>query len=117
MMREFNPNTQTTSSKIQLIVRVNNNENPMLKYHYDWNLEKFHNRLGLIRDMLDDFLDDGILQRYNKDNDPFWDPPAPRLIGSVLVNMAGFLNPAAVPQRLPINGMVTKMEHLGDVNI
>lgn len=106
MMREFNPNTQTTSSKIQLIVRVNNNENTMLKYHYDWNLDKFHNRLGLIRDMLDDFLDDGILQRYGKDNDPFWDPPAPRLIGSVIVNMANFCSPQPCVNKLQINGMV-----------
>jgi hypothetical protein len=60
------------------MVRVNNRED---KYSYDWNLDKFNNRLGLIRDYLDDFLDDGILQSFGVDNDPFWDPPAPRLIG------------------------------------
>jgi hypothetical protein len=42
---------------------------------YNWNPDKFQNRLVLFRDMLDDFLDDGILQKFGTpDKDPFWDP-------------------------------------------
>ena len=28
---------------------------------YDWNVEKFEQRLFMMRDLLEDFLDDGIL--------------------------------------------------------
>lgn len=41
-----------------------------------------------MKEYLEDFLDDGILQKFNPNNDPFWDPLPERLIGIAKVPMA-----------------------------
>lgn len=54
------------------MVVVDNKEYQM---RYQWNVDKFQNRLFLFREMLDDYLDDGILQKFGTpEKDPFWDP-------------------------------------------
>lgn len=56
--RSYNPDTNETSSKVDLRVRVQNLED---NFAYDWTQDKFFSRLGLIKEYLEDFLDDGIL--------------------------------------------------------
>ena len=58
----------------KIVIKVDNQD---LKQQYQWNPEKFRNRLILFREMLDDLLDDGILQKFgDPKKDPFWDPEA-----------------------------------------
>jgi len=58
----------------KIVIKVDNQD---LKQQYQWNPEKFRNRLVLFREMLDDLLDDGILQKFgDPQKDPFWDPEA-----------------------------------------
>ena len=61
-----------------VIVKVDNNED---KYFYEWPAEKFQNRIFMIREILDQFFDTGELPKLDKNEDPFWDPPNPILIG------------------------------------
>ena len=50
-------------------------DNKDVKQSYTWNPDKFRNRLVVFKEMLDDFLDDGILQKFgDPKKDPFWDP-------------------------------------------
>lgn len=87
-MKEMDAVKNIITSKIQLFVQVINKED---FYNYTWPLDKFYNRLGMIRDYVNDYLDDGVLQRYNEDNDPFWDPPAAVLIGSLKQKLNSFV--------------------------
>jgi hypothetical protein len=81
------PNTAEVASRVHLSIRVENLED---KYNYFWTVEKFNNRLALVRDYLEDFFDDGVLQTINEDNDPFWDPPAPKLLGQTQLRLINF---------------------------
>jgi hypothetical protein len=50
-------------------------DNKDYKQTYNWNPEKFRNRLVFFREYLDDLLDDGVLQKFgDPKKDPFWDP-------------------------------------------
>ena len=50
-------------------------DNKDYKQTYNWNPEKFRNRLVFFREYLNDLLDDGVLQNFSDPKkDPFWDP-------------------------------------------
>jgi hypothetical protein len=67
-------------SKTEVVIKIDNNED---KYYYQWDCDKFMNRVEMIRELLNNFFDNGELPDFNdKDNDPFWDPPEPLLIGT-----------------------------------
>ena len=44
------------NSKVEVIVRVDNKEEG---YFYEWPVDKFHNRLFMIRDLLEQFFEIG----------------------------------------------------------
>lgn len=51
-------------------------------YFYVWDPEKFSNRVELMRHAFNDYAESGVIPDFsNKENDPFWDPPEPVLIG------------------------------------
>jgi hypothetical protein len=35
----------------------------------------------IIRELLEEFFDEGELPEFEDEDDPFWDPPTPMLIG------------------------------------
>lgn len=72
--------TNQSTGKVRPVIVVNNDE---VKYFYEWDVSKFEQRFFLIKEYLEDFMDDGILQKFSKDNDPFWDPMPAVLIGIV----------------------------------
>jgi len=72
------------NSKVEVIVRVDNSE---AGYFYEWPIDKFDNRLQLIRDLLEDFFEDGVLPEMAKEKDPFWDPPEAVLIGHAYIKL------------------------------
>jgi hypothetical protein len=60
------------SSTMKLVIIVDNKDQEM---RYEWNPEKFRLRLVIFREMLDDLLDDGVMQKFSDPlKDPFWDP-------------------------------------------
>merc|ERR1719389_1470337 len=66
-------------------VQVDNNED---NYYYQWDCEKFVDRLSLIREDLNEYFDSNHIPDYNdKDHDPFWDPPEPILIGNSYLSL------------------------------
>jgi hypothetical protein len=66
------------TSKTEVLIKVDNGE---LKYYYEWPIDKFKNRMFIVRDILDEFFDSGTMPNITKEEDPFWDPPNPILIG------------------------------------
>lgn len=52
-------------------------------YFYVWEPDKFVNRVEMMRNLFNDYVESGgsIPDFSNKENDPFWDPPEPILIG------------------------------------
>jgi len=73
----------------ELVVKVDNNED---KYYYEWPLEKFYNRLYMIRDVVNNYYETGDLPDFDdKDYDPFWDPPEPLLIGISYMSLHNML--------------------------
>lgn len=67
-----------------VIVKVDNNEE---KYFYEWPAEKFQNRIFMIREILDQYFDSGALPQLDRNEDPFWDPPNPILIGQSYLSL------------------------------
>lgn len=75
---------QMSQGKTDILVKVENNEDD---YFYEWPAEKFHNRLYMIREILEEFFDSGELPNTDKNEDPFWDPPNPLLIGQSFLQL------------------------------
>ena len=70
--------SQDKNVKTKILILVNNREQTT---QYFWSLSKFTNRFFMIKDLLDLHYEGGILPKENTTDDPFWDPPEPRLIG------------------------------------
>ena len=72
-------------SKTDIMVKVDNNED---NYYYQWNADKFGNRLEMIREKLNEFFNDGVMPNFDDHfKDPFWDPPEPLLIGTSYLSL------------------------------
>ena len=66
-------------------IKVDNNED---KYYYLWDLNKFSGRVEMMRPLLNDYFESGERPDFtNKENDPFWDPAEPILIGTSYLNL------------------------------
>ena len=72
MVRTIDPflkDGEISHSKTDVVIIVDNQED---KYFYEWKVDKFQNRLFMIRELLED---------------PFWDPPNPILIGQSFLQL------------------------------
>jgi hypothetical protein len=58
MMKKLNPFNKNSSGKTQIFVQVNNTEEG---YYYEWEVDKFENRLFMLREILEEYFDDGKL--------------------------------------------------------
>ena len=88
--REIRFNSQLTSAmpdfgdlkaeKRVFEIKVDNREEG---YFYVWNPDKFVNRIELMRQSFNEFVEAGgvVPDFSDKEQDPFWDPPEPILIG------------------------------------
>lgn len=70
--------------RTEILVKVDNNEE---KYYYEWPAEKFHNRIYMIREILEQYFDSGVRPDLGINEDPFWDPPNPILIGQSFLQL------------------------------
>lgn len=87
MVKKLDPflkNGNMNQGKTEILIKIDNNEE---KYYYEWPADKFHNRLFMIRELLEEFFDSGNLPKLNKAEDPFWDPPNPILIGQSFLQL------------------------------
>jgi len=50
-------------------------------YFYFWDIDKFTSRYYMIKEMLDDYFETSVFPHLSNEEDPFWDPPEPQLIG------------------------------------
>ena len=73
-----------SNGKTDILVKVENKEDD---YFYEWPADKFHSRLYMIREILEEFFDSGELPTTDKNEDPFWDPPNPVLIGQSFLQL------------------------------
>ena len=71
-----------------------------------WDMEKFKNRLYLMREMYEEYIygDRSLsaLSFYTQDKDPFYDPPANQLIGKALVFLQGLNYFIDIEEAVPI---------------
>ena len=73
------------TTKRDFKIKVDNRED---KYFYMWDLDKFSNRVFMMRELLNEYFETGTIPDFsNKDNDPFWDPPEPVLIGTSYLSL------------------------------
>lgn len=70
-VNSFNIINYKNHDETQLInIKVLNQEDGWINY---WDLDKFENRLVLMREAIDYFFDRNAIN-YDNTNDPFWDP-------------------------------------------
>jgi hypothetical protein len=75
----------STEQKSIVKIQIDNNED---NYYYLWDCEKFKNRLYMIRELLNEYFDTNELPDFNdKEEDSFWDPPEPILIGNSYLSL------------------------------
>ena len=84
MVKKLDPFGGIGNSKTEILVKVDNNED---KYYYEWPIDKFENRLFMVRELLEEYFDNGVLPKLSKNEDPFWDPPNPILIGQSFLQL------------------------------
>jgi hypothetical protein len=70
--------------RTEVQVKVENKEEG---YSYMWPFDKFNNRLYMIRDLINEFFESNKLPKLAKEEDPFWDPPEPILIGTAYLKL------------------------------
>ena len=78
MVKKMRTDKYGGMGKTEILIRVDNAEE---NYYYEWPREYFENRLFMIKEMLEEFFDTGVIPHVEKQADPFWDPPSPFLIG------------------------------------
>jgi hypothetical protein len=72
-------------SRTDVVIKVDNDEE---NYFYQWDCDKFQNRLIMMRENLNEFFDTGKIPDFsNKDRDTFWDPPEPLLVGTSYLSL------------------------------
>jgi hypothetical protein len=70
-------------------------------YCYWWEPDTLSNRYYIIKDMSEQYFETGVVPNISEKEDPFWDPPAPALIGRSFLTTKAltymFDNPATLP--------------------
>ena len=72
------------ASKTEIVIKVDNFEDG---YYYQWSEEKFQDRLFMLRDLVNEYFDSGLLPTLTQEDDPLWDPPEPQIIGQSFLSL------------------------------
>lgn len=75
---ETNADGTTELPKTDIFIKIDNFEEG---YYYQWPEGKFNDRVFMMRDLLEEYFESEEIPQVTRDNDPFWDPPEPQLIG------------------------------------
>ena len=100
-MMLFNQDSETQTEKMNIKVQVDNRE---LGYRYLWDLNKFSNRYYIIKDLIEKYYENGLIPELSQNDDPFWDPPEPLLIGKSFLTPKGMVYMLDNPADLAIIG-------------
>eukprot|EP00276_Gloeochaete_wittrockiana_P018094 CAMPEP_0184337354 /NCGR_PEP_ID=MMETSP1089-20130417/5742_1 /TAXON_ID=38269 ORGANISM="Gloeochaete wittrockiana, Strain SAG46.84" /NCGR_SAMPLE_ID=MMETSP1089 /ASSEMBLY_ACC=CAM_ASM_000445 /LENGTH=1226 /DNA_ID=CAMNT_0026663017 /DNA_START=221 /DNA_END=3901 /DNA_ORIENTATION=- len=88
------------SKKMEIMVKV---QHAPSKSVWMWSLEKFENRLHMIREIYNNFMELGGAQpNIPKDQDPFWDPPEDVVIGRAQIYLQAISYLFDVEETTPI---------------
>jgi hypothetical protein len=66
------------SRKAEIFIKVSNKDKGDV---YLWEEEKFMDRLFVIRELVNHYFDTNQIPEMEGEDDPFWDPPQPQMIG------------------------------------
>ncbi len=77
-------NTEDDRTKFKILIQVMNRE---YGYVFYWEVSKFSNRYYVIKDILERYFETNELPKLTKEEDPFWDPPEPHLIGQSFLKL------------------------------
>jgi len=89
----------TEMGKTEILIRVDNGE---VGYYYMWDEDKFQNRLYMMRDLVNEYFETGELPDLKQEEDPYWDPPDPVLIGQCFLRLQNLLYLVENEQELKI---------------
>lgn len=96
-------------NKVTAKIEVENNE---LGYSYQWDIEKFTLRYLMFRELLDQFYLTGNLPELDQEQDPFWDPLEPVVLGEGFIKLMSLAYLVDNPNELILvgdNGQVAKI--------
>jgi hypothetical protein len=84
---DFPDKNGSQDSKREFFIKVDNREDGVA---YIWNADKFSNRVILMRDKYNEYVDNlGKIPDFsNKEDDPFWDKAQPIMIGKSYLELA-----------------------------
>lgn len=97
--------------KRSIMIKVANKD---AGYCYWWDPETLSNRYYIIKDMSEQYFETGNVPVLEQANDPFWDPPAPALIGRSFLTTKALTYMFDNPARLPIIG---EDEQCGELSV
>jgi len=62
MVKKLDPFGGSSGNRTECLVKVDNNES---RYYYEWPADKFENRLFMIREILEEFFDNGVIPKLS----------------------------------------------------
>ena len=72
------PDGTTETPRTEIHVKVDNFEEG---YYFTLEEDDFNERVFEMREMVSEFFESGDIPKRPKEQDPFWGPPEPQLIG------------------------------------
>ena len=68
-----------------VVCKVDNEEDGT---YYEWPIEKLHDRVMMLRNILEDFHETGEKPQLARNEDPLWDPANPMLVGQAFLSLS-----------------------------
>lgn len=102
---------QIDMKKRTIMIKVVNKD---AGYCYWWDPQTLSNRYYIIKDMSQNYFDTGVIPQFDQQNDPFWDPPTPSLIGRCFLTTKALTYMFDNPCSLPIIG---QEDQCGELNV
>lgn len=81
---ELNEDTNDTPAECHFRIEVVNRDHG---YVYRWDLPKFDHRYLLVQQLMHSFMQNNLIPSLSPEEDPFWDPPEPELIGQTYIQL------------------------------
>lgn len=81
---ETNADGTTELPRTDIVIKIDNFEEG---YYYQWPENKFNDRVFMMRDLIEEYFETEKIPVLQKEQDPFWDPPEPQLIGQSFMTL------------------------------
>lgn len=103
--------SQIDMKKRTIMIKIANKD---AGYCYYWDADTLSNRYYIIKDMSENYFENGVIPQLDQQNDPFWDPPTPFLIGRCFITTKALTYMFDNPCQLPIIG---EEEQCGELSV